>query len=371
MNGKYTSILTLFSGCKITADLDVVMTQNFSPTINQNPVDGCASSAILTVTPTTGNYVYRWFVNGAPTLLGGSQISISTANNGIPLSVDVVEGVNGCVKTANITPVLVGPVDASVTATQACDGKDFTLTATTTASGVTYSWFFNNSTTPISGATSATLNRTDAGTYKVRVNKATCSADASIQIIKAPLPQGQLVDAVIICADRDNQDPATNQVDLNPGSFVTYNWFKDGLPLGNTRRVLNVTSPGTYKVDLTNSFGCTNSDQTEVLNECIPKIVGPNAFRPNSNVQFGSNSNREFFVYSFFVTDNFEVAIFNRWGELVFESKDRNFKWNGGYNNNGGQPLPGGTYSYIIRYQSSFRPQDGTKEQRGGVVLLR
>jgi gliding motility-associated-like protein len=107
------------------------------------------------------------------------------------------------------------------------------------------------------------------------------------------------------------------------------------------------------------------------LNECIPKIVGPNAFRPNSNVQFGSNSNREFFVYSFFVTDNFEVAIFNRWGELVFESKDRNFKWNGGYNNNGGQPLPGGTYSYIIRYQSSFRPQDGTKEQRGGVVLLR
>jgi gliding motility-associated-like protein len=377
MNGKYTSILTLVSGCRITADLDVVMTQNFSPTINQNPVDGCASSAILTVTPTTGNYVYRWFVNGAPTLLGGSKISISTADNGIPLSVDVVEGVNGCVKTANITPVLVGPVDASVTATQACDdGKDFTLTATTTASGVAYSWFFNNSTTAISGETSATLNRTDAGTYRVRVSKATCSADASIQIIKAPLPQGQLVDAVIICADNENQDPATNQVDLNPGSFATYNWFRDGSSLGYTNRIFNATSAGTYRVDLTNSFGCTNSDQTKVLDECLPKIVAPNAFRPSSiapqySNKFGDFTNKEFFLYSYFISDNFEIAIYNRWGELVFQSSDKDFRWNGGYNNNGGQPLPGGTYTYVVRYQSSYRPQDGTKEQRGGVVLLR
>jgi gliding motility-associated-like protein len=368
-SGTYQVNVTLGSGCVVSQTATIVYTA--PPTSNFTQSNGCSTTVLLSATP-VGNYTYRWYRNGVLAPLGGNQVSIGTADDGALYAVEVVDAISGCVvRSADKAVQVSGPVDASVTATQACDDGDFTLTATTTASGVTYSWFFNNSTTPISGATSATLNRTDAGTYKVRVNKATCTADASIQIIKAPLPQGQLVDAVIICADRDNQDPATNQVDLNPGSFVTYNWFKDGLPLGNTRRVLNVTSPGTYKVDLTNSFGCTNSDQTEVLNECIPKIVGPNAFRPNSNVQFGSNSNREFFVYSFFVTDNFEVAIFNRWGELVFESKDRNFKWNGGYNNNGGQPLPGGTYSYIIRYQSSFRPQDGTKEQRGGVVLLR
>lgn len=370
-SGTYQVNVTLGSGCVVSQTATIVYTGPLTPNFTQS--DGCSTTVLLSATP-VGNYTYRWYRNGvlAP-LLGGNQVSIGTTDDGALYAVEVVDAISGCfVRSADKAVQVSGPVDASVTATQACDdGKDFTLTATTTATGITYSWFFNNSTTPISGAAGATLNRTDAGTYRVRVSKATCSADASIQIIKAPLPQGQLVDRVIICADKDNQDPATNQVDLNPGSFVTYNWFKEGLSLGYTRRILNVTSPGTYKVDLTNSFGCSNSDQTEVLNECIPKIVGPNAFRPGSNVQFGSNSNREFFVYSFFVTDNFEIAIFNRWGELVYESKDRNFKWNGGYNNNGGQPLPGGTYSYIIRYQSSFRPQDGIKEQRGGVVLLR
>ena len=65
------------------------------------------------------------------------------------------------------------------------------------------------------------------------------------------------------------------------------------------------------------------------------------------------------------------MLIYNRWGELVFESKDKNFKWNGGYNNNAGQPLPGGTYAYVFKYESSFRPDKGLQEQRGGVVLIR
>lgn len=373
INGTGTVTYTVLGdngGCQNSQSITLMVPATLDNDFISDTPNGCAESVVLSAKQTqTGNIIYRWYQNGSFI----SSLPTITITNSATYRLEVADATTGCSVFKDGSVQVNGLVNLLLSNTQACnDGEEFLITATPTPStGITFAWFFNNSTTPISGATSATLNRTDAGNYKVRVSKATCTAEASIQIIKAPLPQGQLLDAVIICADRDNQDPATNQVDLNPGSFVTYNWFKDGLPLGNTRRVLNVTSPGTYKVDLTNSFGCTNSDQTEVLNECIPKIVGPNAFRPNSNVQFGSNSNREFFVYSFFVTDNFEVAIFNRWGELVFESKDRNFKWNGGYNNNGGQPLPGGTYSYIIRYQSSFRPQDGTKEQRGGVVLLR
>ncbi|MFM7429600.1 MAG: gliding motility-associated C-terminal domain-containing protein, partial [Flammeovirgaceae bacterium] len=372
--GTYKVEVTLPSGCVVSGSTSITYNGPLTPTVSQNN-NGCASSAILTVIP-SGNYTYRWTRNGVP-ILGGNQISITNLDDGIAYSVQVVDAISGCTQVGNITAKVSGPVDAFITATQACDdGKDFTLTATTTALGVTYSWFFNNSTTAISGATSATLNRTDAGTYRVRVSKATCSADAIIQIIKAPLPQGQLVDAVIICADNENQDPATNQVDLNPGYFATYNWFRDGSSLGYTKRIFNATSAGTYRVDLTNSFGCTNSDQTKVSDECLPKIVAPNAFRPSSiapqySNKFGDFTNKEFFLYSYFISDNFEIAIYNRWGELVFQSSDKDFRWNGGYNNNGGQPLPGGTYTYVVRYQSSYRPQDGVREQRGGVVLLR
>ena len=177
---------------------------------------------------------------------------------------------------------------------------------------------------------------------------------------------GALPSNAIFCDDPDNNDPTTSKIDLNPGTFSQYNWFKNELTLNYTSQVYPADTKGIYKVDITNAFGCVASDQTDVRNECFPKITGPNAFRPTSS----QSTNKDFFVYSFFITDQFEVYIYNRWGELVFQSNDRNFKWNGTYNNNG-QPLPGGTYAYTIKYTSSFRPDKGVQEQRGGVVLLR
>jgi gliding motility-associated-like protein len=373
--GTYKVDVEVGSGCVVSKTIDITYKSPLTPAFTQT--NSCSSSVVLSATP-VGNYIYRWYKNGVLTSLGGNKVVITTEDDQQQFAVEVVDAIYGCVvRSAEKQVQVSGPVDAFVTATQACDdGKEFTLTADTNASNVAYSWFYNNSTTPITNANSATLTRIDAGNYRVRISKSNCFADASIQIIKAPLPAGELVDRVIICADRDNLDPATNQVDLNPGKFASYNWFKNESMVGYTKQIFNATSEGTYKVDLTNSFGCTSSDQTEVLNECNPKIVGPNAFRPNSSApdyvsKFGTNSNKEFFVYSYFITDNFEIAIYNRWGELVFQSTDRSFKWNGGYNNNPSQPLPGGTYTYVIRYQSSFRPEDGVREQRGGVVLLR
>jgi gliding motility-associated-like protein len=102
-------------------------------------------------------------------------------------------------------------------------------------------------------------------------------------------------------------------------------------------------------------------------------VTAPNAFRPASTVSVGPTfPNQTFYVFSFFIEDsNFEAVIYDRWGEVVYESTDRNFKWNGGYKNNPGQPLAGGTYVYLLRYVSSYHPDQGVQEQRGGVVLLR
>ena len=81
--------------------------------------------------------------------------------------------------------------------------------------------------------------------------------------------------------------------------------------------------------------------------------------------------NKNFFAFTKFITDKFEIFIFNRWGELVYSSSSRDFSWNGGLNNSQSQPVPGGSYSYVIRYVSSFHPERGTQERRGGVALLR
>lgn len=364
-SGTYTVQATLPSGCVLTASRTFIYNPPVTPNFTQTTE--CSTQVVLTATP-SGNYTYRWYqgavATGTPHQLG-RVISLSASEPQYTL--EVFDATNGCTSTVTKSVSVSGIVDATVTATQACqDSRPFTLTAGTTATGVTYEWTLNNSV--ITGQTNPTLTETREGTYKVKVSKNTCSATATIQIIKAPIPQGLLPDRVVICNDPDNVDPLTSKVNLDPGFFAKYDWSEETKgSLNFTSRVFTADEPGIYKVLLTNSFDCDNTDQTEVLNECIPKIVGPNAFRPGS----GQTLNQKFFVYSFFISDNFEIAIYNRWGELVFQSKDRDFKWNGGYNNNPGQPLPGGTYSYVIKYESSYRPEEGIKEQRGGIVLLR
>jgi gliding motility-associated-like protein len=350
------------AGCPSTISTTVNVPGTITPTFTQS--DACADQVILSAQP-SGNFTYRWFRNGV-LQGGGQQIALGLLDNGATYRVDVVNTLNGCVvSSAAQLAEVTGLVTAAVTGTPACDDdKPFTLTATTNATGVTFAWFRDNALIP--GANTAIINQTEAGVYRVDISKGSCTTPAQIQVIKAPLPEGELPNRVIICNDPDNNDPTTASIDLDPGVFTTYNWFKNQVTLSYTQRVLNADSEGIYEVDITNSFGCIARDQTEVVNDCVPKIVAPTAFRPTSSVP----TNKDFFVYSYFITDNFQIFIYNRWGELVFQSNDRYFKWNGTYNN-GGQALPGGTYAYIVKYVSSFQPEKGILEKRGGVALLR
>jgi gliding motility-associated-like protein len=279
---------------------------------------------------------------------------------------------NGCRKTSPATEVSVkGPLTVSLTTTPPCEGSPFTLTATTNQPA-SYQWSLDGAL--ISGEIASTLEETRAGTYTVRASTATCNATADIEIDLAPVTAGLLRDEAFICPDQANPNPETRQVVLDPGDFASYDWFKDGTSLSWTDPTYTAAEPGVFSVKLVNAFGCESTDKTDVIEECDPVIVGPNAFRPTSNVTGlgGDKVNQSFRLFTFFIDDeNFQVFIFNRWGEMIFQSPERDFKWNGGYNNNLGQILPPGTYSYVVRYKSSYRPEEGIQEKRGGVVLLR
>ncbi len=362
-SGTYQVTATTATGCDVVDNRPVIV-DNITSTFTQS--DACASTVLLTASP-GGTFTYRWFRNGVfDNSLLGQQVAIGLPENGQNFRVDIVNTISGCIFQSTSQPVaVIGPVDASLTSTPACqDNNPFMLTASSTASGVAFSWFLDS--VPIPNEVGSTLSQTEEGTYRVEISKSVCTASAQIQIVKAPLPVGTLPNRVVICDDPDNNDPNTSQVDLDPGVFTQYSWFKNELPLSFTDQVLTADSEGLYRVDLTNSFGCVASDQTEVLNECIPKIVAPNAFRPTSSLA----SNKDFSVFSFFITDDFQIFIYNRWGEMVFQSNDRFFKWNGTYKNTG-QLLPSGSYAYVIKFTSSFRPELGVQEKRGGIALIR
>jgi len=84
----------------------------------------------------------------------------------------------------------------------------------------------------------------------------------------------------------------------------------------------------------------------------------PSAFTPN-----GDGLNDLFIVSANFEPHNFEMTIFNRGGERVFQSRDMNIGWDGKLHDT---TLPFGMYVYIIKYKDS----QGNELQKQGQILL-
>ena len=370
-NNTFNLTVTGAGFCALDTAITVNVNNNITPLLVQS--DECADQVTLTASP-AGPYTYRWYRNG--TLIpGGVQIVAGPGDNGAQYRVDIFNTVSGCLSSSpNLTVKVTGKIDFTLAATPPCEGQPFSLTATPNQTGVTYQWALDGSV--LSGQTSATLVETRGGLYDVTVTSASgaCSLTRNFNVVPSPVTPGTLPGSGIICPDPANPDPQTREVTLDAGpEFTSYNWFRDGISLGETSETYTATQAGIYSVDLINLYGCPSSDETLLIEDCSPRITGPNAFRPTSNVQAnGEYTNQNFKLFTFFIDDaGFEVFIFNRWGEMVFHTTERDFRWNGGYNNSIGQPLPTGTYTYVVRYRSSYRPEKGIQEKRGGVVLLR
>ncbi|HEY9261333.1 PKD domain-containing protein [Chitinophaga sp.] len=114
---------------------------------------------------------------------------------------------------------------------------------------------------------------------------------------------------------------------------------------------------GTYNVCLTafNREGCSASTCKEVSAIVVPLFDVPNAFAPGGK-------NNIFYVKAFGAT-KFNLKIFNRWGQLVFESSDPQIGWDGRFKGNI-QPMD--AYAYIVNLEFT----DGTKGSRSGSVTL-
>ncbi|MFY0687643.1 MAG: gliding motility-associated C-terminal domain-containing protein [Cyclobacteriaceae bacterium] len=127
---------------------------------------------------------------------------------------------------------------------------------------------------------------------------------------------------------------------------------------------------GIYNINVVDTeTGCFKADSVLIEpywasgTDCEPEIFAPSAFSPN-----GNNQNEDFYVYPNVFVDQFEIYIYSRWGELVFYSDDKYFRWDGQFRS---ETLPPGTYAYIIKYTNLEEPGLGELSQRGSVMLVR
>lgn len=112
---------------------------------------------------------------------------------------------------------------------------------------------------------------------------------------------------------------------------------------------------------VTNQNGCSDTAllRIRVHDECNAYLHLPNAFAPEDP---NNPVNRTFGMVSYNITEVL-VRIYDRYGQVVFESDDLNFGWDGTHQ---GQALPAGTFVYRLEYTEASRQ----KGQRYGLLHL-
>ncbi|WP_276481039.1 gliding motility-associated C-terminal domain-containing protein [Paraflavitalea pollutisoli] len=142
---------------------------------------------------------------------------------------------------------------------------------------------------------------------------------------------------------------------LAPPGYASYNWM--GSISSNNRYVIR--QPGNYWVSVTNSCS-TVRDSVEILEDCAFTINMPNAFTPN-----GDRQNDVFRVPPSVRNRLVQLTIYNRYGQIVFESAINNTAWDGRVK---GIPQPIGTYAYTLVMETL----NGQRiVQKGFVSLIR
>src|SRR5437868_3089549 len=88
-------------------------------------------------------------------------------------------------------------------------------------------------------------------------------------------------------------------------------------------------------------YNCKAVDSLRVFLSCTDgDVFIPNAFTPDAN-----GKNDEFRIHSEVLKDLTLLRIFNRWGQLVFETNDMDKGWDGTYN---GKPLMPGVFVFYL-----------------------
>lgn len=145
-------------------------------------------------------------------------------------------------------------------------------------------------------------------------------------------------------------EPVTALINTSSQDVVSWFWeIPNGTPTTSTNENVNPITfpydqPGDYPIELTvtNAAGCTDSIIYYVTIDSDVLIFAPNTFTPD-NDEF--NQNWMVHMSGIDVYD-FELVIYNRWGEVVWESRDVSVGWDGTY---GGRPVQDGTYTWFIK----------------------
>lgn len=193
--------------------------------------------------------------------------------------------------------------------------------------------------------------------YTLTIN-GLCTSELNVNVDNAP-PIANAGPAQIMDCNTTSIKIGTPAIAGNTYSWQPTSSLDDATLAQPTASPLVTT---TYSLTVTGANGCVNNAMATVnIDKCCSRVMMPNSFSPN-----GDNLNDKFGPAIFENVESFQLAVYNRWGERVFETDNINFKWDGKYKD---EPSEVGTYFYILTYncQNFSKP----KMLKGDVILMR
>jgi gliding motility-associated-like protein len=407
-SGTFTVNVTHNNGCKATDD--ILITVNANPTPNVTDVTVCEGTAAVL---DGGIYdEYEWRLSGQSNILGTNQTFNPITEGVYSLTVTDSKGCSGTTQvTVNVTAKPVIPVLPDL---YACEGQNVLAQPNLPNGSVLWSngsnsrsQFLNNpgkywitvfsspncyatdtfdfiwrdlpevdlgddfgfcigETRNISvpngyssvvwntGAKNNTITVSNTGTYSVTVtDNFGCVGSGSVNVNVSNLPNFTRTPNQVVCFE----EIGSLDLEVNSGVRSIIFWEHDF----STGNKLNITSASPYIFTVTNNEGCSKSDTIQITERCEPRIFVPNAITPNDD---GLN---DYFTAKGIAIRDFEMYIFNRWGEEIFYTNDIETGWNGYYK---GEIVQIDVYVYKIYYTLDDQTGDYKREQMVGTVTV-
>lgn len=351
-------LVTKLNGCADSATTTVDTRHPLTIGITSDKDTVCLGTAVAFANSDNGTsaLTYYWdFGDGTPPS-SLSAPSHTYASPGVYTVTHVVNDLVPCYDTARLTiTVLPGPtISFSVSENEICVGKTVQMNSTVTFGYSNIIWDFGDNEGILNLQHTQHAYEKDGNyTVKLTVKYPVCpDAVVTHNVLVHPIPLVKLGPDTSICP---NGDPIVLQNTETP-SGVAYTWNN-----GSTAASITVNTPGVYWLKGVNSGGCDATDSLEIFKGCYLDI--PNAFSPNGD---GLN---DYFLPRQLLSKNltkFHMQVFDRWGQIIFETNSVNGRgWDGKFNE---KPQPQGVYVYLIEAEIDSKQHE---EYKGNVTLVR
>ena len=359
----------------------VVVVPQASVTTTPSTKSICPSDTVQ-LTSSISGASHQWYDPNGNLINGATGVNFTATPAQYGVYIDTVTSAQGCISvfTASLTPK-----SFSANVTNVIDNPCYmdsvgqiTLNATggNTPPNYVYQWSGPNGFSGLGTSQDSLLS----GNYSIIVSSGNCKDTLNASVIEPPMPADTLEILTTFC------EGDTSAVLMAPDSFSNYQWFYNGIAIpGATDTSLFILNPSSTYLNYSVTYivpPCKRRT-TIVFRSVPPTLFTPdvttNIFTPNNdgkNDLFHPYYNevintltggllQQFIDYA---SAEYSIEIYNRWGQLVFESKDYSRQWNG--RNSSNVECDDGTYFWIAKYRS--RCGDGQiTTQKGYVQLIR